>query len=76
MYTYEIIRQREIYTNLTLNFYKKVSQISYNKEYHKVKLVKKSKCNEHIVPDCGMISPHGLLTPSNQLESRYDVHKD
>jgi len=31
---------------------------------HKVKLVRKSKCNEHETPYYGMINPHRLVTPS------------
>jgi len=54
---------RNIYTSMALGSYRKVSQIGHNKECHMVKLVRKSKCNEHEAPYCGMISPHRLVTP-------------
>jgi hypothetical protein len=57
---------RNIYTNMTLCFYIKVSQIDHNKKYHRVKLVRKSKCNEYEAPYCRIISPHRLVTsPTN-----------
>jgi hypothetical protein len=55
--------QRETYRNLTLVFYKKVSQIDHNKKYHKVRFIIKLKCNEHVALDCVIISPHRLMTP-------------
>jgi len=56
------IQQRKTYTILTLGFYKKVLQAGHNKNYHKVRLVRKSKCKEYDALDCGMISRYMLVT--------------